>query len=79
MSNDPQKRIGGEYGEVRANINVEQLNAYLVRNVKDIHAPIEVKQFKVSKHLVVKLSALTMLDLVWTGDYISNESSEPRC
>jgi hypothetical protein len=46
---DPQSKpaIGGEYGEVRANIDVEKLTAYLVRNISSIRAPIEVKQFKV--------------------------------
>jgi hypothetical protein len=46
---DPQSKpaIGGEYGEVRANIDFEKLTAYLVRNISSIRAPIEVKQFKV--------------------------------
>lgn len=47
MSNALPKKIGGEYGEVRANIDVEKLNAYLVKNVQILNAPIDVKQFKV--------------------------------
>ncbi|ETW74830.1 hypothetical protein HETIRDRAFT_442731 [Heterobasidion irregulare TC 32-1] len=40
------KKIGGEFGEVRAVIDVEQLNAYIGRSVPSIKAPLEVKQFK---------------------------------
>ncbi|KAF7351091.1 APH domain-containing protein [Mycena sanguinolenta] len=35
MSNDKPK-IGGEFGEVRANINVETLTTYLLKNVKTL-------------------------------------------
>ncbi|KAJ6497628.1 kinase-like domain-containing protein [Mycena sanguinolenta] len=45
MSNDGPK-IGGEFGEVRANINVETLTTYLLKNVKTLRGPIDVKQFK---------------------------------
>jgi len=48
MTNESPKKIGGEYGDVRANIDVEKLNAYLVKNVKSLKGPIDVKQFKVS-------------------------------
>ncbi|KAJ7496880.1 kinase-like domain-containing protein [Mycena latifolia] len=40
------KKIGGEFGEVRANIDVEALSAYLLKNVKALRGPIDVKQFK---------------------------------
>ncbi|KAJ7782630.1 kinase-like domain-containing protein [Mycena metata] len=40
------KKIGGEVGEVRANIDVETLTAYLLKNVKALRGPIDVKQFK---------------------------------
>ncbi|KAJ7503016.1 kinase-like domain-containing protein [Mycena galericulata] len=40
------KKIGGEFGEVRANIDVETLTAYLLKNVKVLRGPIDVKQFK---------------------------------
>lgn len=43
----PQK-IGGEVGEVRANIDVGNLNAYLEKHVPEVRAPVAVKQFKVS-------------------------------
>jgi len=46
MTNESPKKIGGEYGDVRANIDVEKLNAYLVKNVKSLKGPIDVKQFK---------------------------------
>ncbi|KAJ7772084.1 kinase-like domain-containing protein [Mycena maculata] len=40
------KKIGGEFGEVRANIDVETLSAYLLKNVTALRGPIDVKQFK---------------------------------
>ncbi|KAJ7188722.1 kinase-like domain-containing protein [Mycena filopes] len=40
------KKIGGEVGDVRANIDVETLSAYLLKNVKALRGPIDVKQFK---------------------------------
>ena len=43
----PQKKIGGEIGEVRANIDVDNLNAYLKKHVPVVNAPVHVKQFKV--------------------------------
>ncbi|KAJ1305957.1 hypothetical protein OPQ81_010673 [Rhizoctonia solani] len=43
MSRD---KIGGEYGEVRASIDVHSLNKYLGLYSKEIRAPVEVKQFK---------------------------------
>lgn len=47
-SNDSKaKKIGGEYGEIRANIDVDKLNTYLSRHVKVVRTPVEVKQFKV--------------------------------
>ncbi|KAI0050802.1 protein kinase subdomain-containing protein PKL/CAK/ACAD [Auriscalpium vulgare] len=47
MSQSKQpKKVGGEVGEVRANIDVAQLNAYLARHVPAVKAPVSVKQFK---------------------------------
>ncbi|GLB37689.1 putative phosphotransferase enzyme family protein [Lyophyllum shimeji] len=46
MSNSIPKKIGGEYGEVRANIDVASLNAYLAQCAPGIKAPVDVKQFK---------------------------------
>ncbi|EMD33149.1 hypothetical protein CERSUDRAFT_118211 [Gelatoporia subvermispora B] len=40
------KKIGGEYGEVRAGIDIASLNAYLASHVKAVQGPVEVKQFK---------------------------------
>lgn len=42
------KKIGGEFGEVRANIDVDKLNKYFEEKVPSVKAPVEVKQFKVS-------------------------------
>ncbi|PCH35571.1 protein kinase subdomain-containing protein PKL/CAK/ACAD [Wolfiporia cocos MD-104 SS10] len=39
-------RIGGEYGPVRASIDVDKLNAYLTQHVKVVQTPVDVKQFK---------------------------------
>ncbi|CAL1711401.1 unnamed protein product [Somion occarium] len=39
-------KIGGEYGEIRANIDVDKLNAYIDRHVDAVAAPVAVKQFK---------------------------------
>ena len=41
--------MGGEYGEIRGSINIGNLNAYLSKHVPSIKAPVDVKQFKVSK------------------------------
>ena len=43
------KKIGGEYGEIRASIDVDKLNAYLRECVKEVKAPVVVKQFKVRR------------------------------
>ncbi|KZT21077.1 kinase-like protein [Neolentinus lepideus HHB14362 ss-1] len=40
------KKIGGEYGAVRATIDVAKLNAYLTDKVPRVKAPVDVKQFK---------------------------------
>lgn len=47
MANDAPKKIGGEYGDVRANIDEAKLNAYLLKNISIMKGPIDVKQFKV--------------------------------
>ncbi|CAE6496366.1 unnamed protein product [Rhizoctonia solani] len=39
-------KIGGEYGEIRASIDVQSLNKYLGQHAKNIRTPVEVKQFK---------------------------------
>jgi aminoglycoside phosphotransferase (APT) family kinase protein len=47
MSGSQPQKIGGEYGEVRASIDVQKLHSYLASNVKAIQTPVVVKQFKV--------------------------------
>jgi hypothetical protein len=42
-----EKKIGGEYGDVRAAIDIEKLNAYLEAHVPEVTPPVTVKQFKV--------------------------------
>ncbi|KAF8549965.1 APH-domain-containing protein [Imleria badia] len=46
MSNGSPKRIGGEYGALRASIDIDKLNAYLVAHVPAVSAPVDVQQFK---------------------------------
>ena len=38
---------GGEYGDVRARIDHDKLNAYLANNVFALTVPVTIKQFKV--------------------------------
>lgn len=40
------KKIGGEIGEVRANIDVANLDAYIEKHVPAIRTPVVIKQFK---------------------------------
>ncbi|KAH6914018.1 protein kinase subdomain-containing protein PKL/CAK/ACAD [Coprinopsis sp. MPI-PUGE-AT-0042] len=40
------KKIGGEYGNIRAGIDIPALNAYLAKHVPTVKTPVEVKQFK---------------------------------
>jgi len=66
-----EKKIGGEYGDVRASIDVEKLNAYLEAHVPEVTAPVTVKQFKVRTQSL-SLSRLfnidsRLLDPVWTS------------
>jgi hypothetical protein len=41
------RRAGGEYGDVRARIDNDKLNAYLANNVPALTVPVTIKQFKV--------------------------------
>ena len=43
----PSKNTGGGYGDVRARIDEDKLNAYLSTNVPAVATPVIVKQFKV--------------------------------
>lgn len=52
----PSKKIGGEYGEVRAAIDVTSLDTYLASSTPSIKTPVSVKQFKVSLHLAITKS-----------------------
>ena len=48
----PPKKIGGEYGEVRAGIDADNLNAYLQKAAPSIASPVAIKQFKVRRYSV---------------------------
>lgn len=59
-------RIGGEYGKIRANIDIARLNAYLAQRSPAVKAPVDVKQFKVC--LNISFSYMVVLrGIVWTG------------
>ncbi|QRV98287.1 phosphotransferase enzyme family protein [Ceratobasidium sp. AG-Ba] len=42
----PEAKIGGEYGEIRAEIDIRALNRYLEQHAAEVKVPVEVKQFK---------------------------------
>lgn len=44
----PTSTVGGEYGEIRASIDVARLDRYIEERVPAVKAPVRVKQFKVS-------------------------------
>lgn len=41
------KRIGGDFGAIRADIDIGKLNTYLKAHVPVVSAPVQVQQFKV--------------------------------
>jgi len=48
MSDSTSKnQTGGDYGNIRASINVDNLNVYLAKSTPSIKIPVDVKQFKV--------------------------------
>jgi len=47
INTGPSRPAGGEYGDVRARIDEDKLNAYLTKNVPAVTVPVTVKQFKV--------------------------------
>ena len=71
-SSKAAQKIGGEYGEIRANIDVKRLETYVNAHVKVMKTPLEVKQFKVSSLLLYD-SCLQILMVaycaVWAGDF----------
>ena len=67
-----EQKIGGEYGDVRAVIDVEKLNAYLEAHVPEVTAPVTVKQFKVrvQGHLFCDCWLTVASDLVRAGTLV---------
>ena len=47
MTKSTTEKIGGEFGDVRAAIDVEKLSAYLQAHVPEVAAPVTVKRFRV--------------------------------
>jgi hypothetical protein len=58
MSTSPLKKIGGEYGEVRASIDGSKLNAYLAKHTQKVVTPVNIKQFKVCPSLLISADCL---------------------
>jgi hypothetical protein len=54
------RAAGGEYGDVRARIDNDKLNAYLANNVPALTVPVTIKQFKVRPVDILLLSRTTM-------------------
>ena len=57
--------MGSEYGEIRTPIDIDNLNAYLSKHLSSIKAPVDVKQFKVSKEHVPEEYSLLLF--VWSS------------
>lgn len=64
MSNS---KIGGEYGEIRSEIDVQALNKYLGQHAKEVKIPVEVKQFKVSNSVRRSINSHLHPSTVWSG------------
>ena len=64
---DPPMHAGGEYGDVRARIDEDKLNAYLFKNVPAVTVPVAVKQFKVRLLALPRLSWSHTPLSVWPG------------
>ena len=67
----PPQKIGGEIGEVRANIDIAGLNAYLASHVPVIRTPVTVKQFKVRGVFLYCRVGTEACGVVWTGTSFS--------
>ena len=57
--------VGGEYGDVRAVIDIPSLNAYLAEKASAIKPPVAVKQFKVTS--ILPASDQYSMVSVWSG------------
>lgn len=51
MSDKEEKKIGQEFGAVRAPLPLDKLVPFLEKNVRDYKGPLEVQQFKVRPYL----------------------------
>jgi hypothetical protein len=58
---------GGDFGDVRAPIDNDRLNAYLANNVPALTAPVTIKQFKVRSIEILLRQGLTTFLTVWPG------------
>jgi hypothetical protein len=47
MTAPKKKKTGGDYGAIRADIDIGKLNTYLKAHVPVVSAPVQVQQFKV--------------------------------
>ncbi|KAG6902760.1 hypothetical protein C0995_011908 [Termitomyces sp. Mi166 len=46
MPSGSQQKIGGEYGQIRADIDIAKLNVYLAQHSQVVKPPVDIKQFK---------------------------------
>jgi hypothetical protein len=58
------RKIGGEYGEIRASIDIDNLSAYLSKHTPSIRTPIDLKQFKVKKYILKNITGLLLTSFV---------------
>lgn len=62
MSEENSNKIGGEYGEIRSELDVKALNKWLQDNQqvrKRVKAPVAVKQFAVCTIRLLEIAELT--------------------
>jgi hypothetical protein len=76
MANDAPKKVGGEVGDVRANIDQDKLNEYLREHVPAVKAPVSIKQFKVNASDPSESTSSLAFSLV---RYAPTQPVRPKC
>ena len=78
MPRSTTEKVGGEYGDVRALINIEKLNAYIEAHVPEVAAPVGVKQFKVRQGVASSTTAGLRLCWIQFGQVHSRDPPSYR-
>ena len=52
QASSAEKKIGQEFGAIRAPLPLDKLVPFLEKNVRDYKGPLEIQQFKVSSSVV---------------------------